>query len=183
MQTSFTEEQLKNKENKSSENILRKCVHCGMCNATCPTYGINGDELEGPRGRIYLIKDMLENNKPANKKIVQHIDSCLSCYSCMTTCPSGVNYMHLIDHGRNHIEETYKRPILDRLFRNILSYILPKPNVFFALTIATKIIKPFSFILPKFLKNTLNLIPNNIPTKKIKTQKIYPSESKKKLHE
>jgi glycolate oxidase iron-sulfur subunit len=181
MQTSFTEKQLKNKENKSSENILRKCVHCGMCNATCPTYGINGDELEGPRGRIYLIKDMLENNKPANKKIVQHIDSCLSCYSCMTTCPSGVNYMHLIDHGRNHIEETYKRPILDRLFRNILSYVLPKPNVFFALTIATKIIKPFSFILPKFLKNTLNLIPNNIPTKKIKTQKIYPSESKKKI--
>merc|ERR1712127_165972 len=101
----------------------------------------------------------------------------------MTTCPSGVNYMHLIDHGRNHIEETYKRPILDRLFRNILSFILPRPNVFFALTIATKIIKPFSFILPKFLKNTLNLIPNNIPTKKIKTQKIYPSESKKKLHE
>ena len=181
MQTSFTEEQLKNKENKSSENILRKCVHCGMCNATCPTYGINGDELEGPRGRIYLSKDMLENNKPANKKIVQHIDSCLSCYSCMTTCPSGVNYMHLIDHGRNHIEETYKRPILDRLFRNILSYVLPKPNVFFALTIATKIIKPFGFILPKFLKNILNLIPNNIPTKKIKTQKIYPSESKKKI--
>ena len=109
MQTSFTEKQLENKENKTSETILRKCVHCGMCNATCPTYGINGDELEGPRGRIYLIKDMLENNKPANKKIAQHIDSCLSCYSCMTTCPSGVNYMHLIDHGRNHVEETYKK--------------------------------------------------------------------------
>ena len=181
MQTSFTEDQLKNKENKSSENILRKCVHCGMCNATCPTYGISGDELEGPRGRIYLIKDMLENNKPANKKIAKHIDSCLSCYACMTTCPSGVNYMHLIDHGRNHVEETYKRPILDRMFRNILSYILPKPNVFLVLAIVTKIIKPFSFILPKFLKNTLNLIPNNIPTKKIKTQKIYPSESKKKI--
>jgi glycolate oxidase iron-sulfur subunit len=111
MQTSFTEKQLENKENKTSETILRKCVHCGMCNATCPTYGINGDELEGPRGRIYLIKDMLENNKPANKKIAQHIDSCLSCYSCMTTCPSGVNYMHLIDHGRNYVEETYKRTI------------------------------------------------------------------------
>ena len=100
---------------KSSEKILRKCVHCGMCNATCPTYGINGDELEGPRGRIYLIKDMLENNKPANKKIAKHIDSCLSCYSCMTTCPSNVNYMHLIDHGRNHIEKTYKREIKDFL--------------------------------------------------------------------
>ena len=130
MQTSFTDKQLENKENKSSESILRKCVHCGMCNATCPTYAINGNELEGPRGRIYLIKDMLENKKPANKKIAQHIDSCLSCYACMTTCPSGVNYMHLIDHGRNHVEETYKRPFLDRVFRNVLSYVLPKPNTF-----------------------------------------------------
>jgi glycolate oxidase iron-sulfur subunit len=181
MQTSFTEKQLENKENKSSESILRKCVHCGMCNATCPTYAINGDELEGPRGRIYLIKDMLENNKPANKKITKHIDSCLSCYSCMTTCPSGVNYMHLIDHGRNHVEETYKRPILDRLFRNILSYTLPKPNVFFILVLAVKIIKPFSFIMPQFLKNSLNLMPNKIPSKKMKTQKIYPSGSKKKI--
>ena len=86
-----------------------------MCNATCPTYEIIGDELDGPRGRIYLIKDMLENNKPANKKISKHIDRCLSCYACMTTCPSGVNYMHLIDHGRNHVEKTYKRPFLDRL--------------------------------------------------------------------
>jgi glycolate oxidase iron-sulfur subunit len=181
MQTSFTKQQLENKENKSSESILRKCVHCGMCNATCPTYAINGDELEGPRGRIYLIKDMLENNKPANKKIVKHIDSCLSCYGCMSTCPSGVNYMHLIDHGRNHVEETYKRPILDRLFRNILSYTLPKPNVFFALVLITKIIKPFSFMMPKFLRNSLNLMPDTIPTKQIKTQRIYPSESKKKV--
>ena len=110
MQTSFTENQLKDKDNKTSETIIRKCVHCGMCNATCPTYGINGEELEGPRGRIYLIKDMLENKKPATKQIAKHTDSCLSCYSCMTTCPSGVNYMHLIDHGRSHIEKTYKRP-------------------------------------------------------------------------
>jgi len=179
MQTSFTKQQLENKDNKSSENILRKCVHCGMCNATCPTYAINGNELEGPRGRIYLIKDMLENKKPANKKIAQHIDSCLSCYGCMTTCPSGVNYMHLIDHGRNYVEKTYKRPLLDRLFRNILSYTLPKPNVFLALVLLTKIIKPFSFILPEFLRNSLNLMPNKIPSKKIKNQKIYPSEGKK----
>jgi len=179
MQTSFTKQQLENKENKSSESILRKCVHCGMCNATCPTYAINGDELEGPRGRIYLIKDMLENNKPANQTITKHIDSCLSCYGCMTTCPSGVNYMHLIDHGRNHVEETYKRPLLDRLFRNILSYTLPKPNVFLFLAFATKIIRPFSFLMPEFLSNSLNLMPKKIPSKKIKTQKIYPSEGKK----
>ena len=180
MQTSFTEKQLENKENKTSETILRKCVHCGMCNATCPTYGINGDELEGPRGRIYLIKDMLENNKPANKKIAQHIDSCLSCYSCMTTCPSGVNYMHLIDHGRNYVEETYKRPLIDRTFRNILSFVLPRPKVFLTLVILTKFIKPFSFLMPRFLKNSLNLMPDSIPSKKIKTQKIYsPLDGKK----
>ena len=180
MQTSFSENQLKNKENKSSEEILRKCVHCGMCNATCPTYEILGDELDGPRGRIYLIKDMLENNKPANKKISKHIDRCLSCYACMTTCPSGVNYMHLIDHGRNHVEKTYKRPFLDRLMRSILSFILPNPRIFLAFAISTKIIRPFSFILPKFFKNSLNLMPNKIPSKKIKTQNIYPTLEKKK---
>ena len=156
MQTSFTENQLKDKDNKTSETIIRKCVHCGMCNATCPTYGINGEELEGPRGRIYLIKDMLENKKPATKQIAKHIDSCLSCYSCMTTCPSGVNYMHLIDHGRNYVEETYKRPFFDRLFRNILSFVLPRPKVFLLMAYFSKIIKPFSFLFPKFLKNALN---------------------------
>ena len=173
MQTSFTEDQLKEKDNKLSETIIRKCVHCGMCNATCPTYGINGDELEGPRGRIYLIKDMLENKKPANKKIAQHIDSCLSCYACMTTCPSGVNYMHLIDHGRNYVEETYKRPLLDRLFRNILSFVLPRPKVFLLMALFAKIIKPFSFLFPKFLRNALNLMPDKIPSKKFKEKKVY----------
>ena len=181
MQTSFTENQLKDKENKSSEEILRKCVHCGMCNATCPTYEITGNELDGPRGRIYLIKDMLENNKPANKKIATHIDRCLSCYACMTTCPSGVNYMHLIDHGRNHVEETYRRPFLERIMRNILSFTLPNPRIFLLLAISTKIIKPFSFFLPRFLKNSLSLMPNKIPKKKIKTQNIYPVHGKKTI--
>ena len=181
MQTSFTDKQLLDKDNKSSENILRKCVHCGMCNATCPTFLVNGNELEGPRGRIYLIKDMLENKKPANKKIVKHIDSCLSCYSCMTTCPSGVNYMHLIDHGRNYVEETYKRPFLDRIFRNILSYVLPRPKVFFTMAIISKFIKPFSFILPKFLKNSLDLMPSRIPSKKIKEKKVYEVVNGKKI--
>ena len=179
MQTSFTDKQLLDKDNKSSESILRKCVHCGMCNAICPTFCVNGEELEGPRGRIYLIKDMLENKKPANKKVVKHIDSCLSCYSCMTTCPSGVNYMHLIDHGRNYVEETYKRPFFDRLFRNVLSFVLPRPKVFLVLAYLTKLIKPFSFLLPTFLKNSLSLMPNKIPSKKIETQKIYKPESGK----
>ena len=146
METNFSKEQLKNQDNKSSEKIFRKCVHCGFCNATCPTYELLGDELDGPRGRIYLIKDMLENNKPANEKIVKHIDRCLSCYSCMTTCPSGVNYMHLIDHGRKHIEKTYKRPIVDRFTRIFLSKILAKPLNFKIIVILTRIIKPFRFL-------------------------------------
>ena len=130
MQTSFKKEQLENPEIQTSEKIFRKCVHCGMCNATCPTYQILGDELDGPRGRIYMIKDMLENNKPASEKIVKHLDRCLSCYSCLTTCPSGVDYMHLIDHGRNHIERTYKRPFFENLIRNSLAVILPRPSLF-----------------------------------------------------
>ena len=150
-----------------------------MCNATCPTYIVQGDELDGPRGRIYLIKDMLENNKPANKKIVKHLDRCLSCYACMTTCPSGVNYMHLIDHGRNHIERTYKRPFFQKIFRETLSIILPSPRLFKILTFFTKLIIPFKFILPGFLRNALSLMPKKIQKKKFKDQKFYKSTSGK----
>src|SRR6184192_2481420 len=101
-------------EGREAEAILRTCVHCGFCTATCPTYVLLGDELDGPRGRIYLIKEMLEHDRPATEMVVKHIDRCLSCLACMTTCPSGVNYMHLVDHGRRHIERTYRRPIIDR---------------------------------------------------------------------
>ena len=110
MQTKFTAEQLKDPAIARSNKILRACVHCGFCTATCPTYQVLGDELDSPRGRIYLIKDMLENDRPADAKTVKHIDRCLSCLACMTTCPSGVHYMHLVDHARAHIERTYKRP-------------------------------------------------------------------------
>ncbi len=181
MQTTFTEKQLKDKDNNSSEKIIRKCVHCGMCNATCPTYNILGDELDGPRGRIYLIKDMLENNKPANEKVAKHIDRCLSCYACMTTCPSGVNYMHLIDHGRNHVEATYKRPLFDRVLRLILSFTLPNPKIFRILAHMAKPLKLVSFILPSFFKNSLKLMPFNLPKKKLPEKKSYPSLSDKKI--
>ena len=110
MQTSFTLAQLADPHVAESEKILRACVHCGFCTATCPTYVLDGNELDSPRGRIYLIKDMLENERPATAEVVQHIDRCLSCLACMTTCPSGVHYMHLVDHARAHIEETYRRP-------------------------------------------------------------------------
>src|SRR5689334_967119 len=125
MQTNFTLAQLADADTAESEKILRTCVHCGFCNATCPTYVLLGDELDGPRGRIYLIKDMLENDRPATRQVVTHIDRCLSCLACMTTCPSGVHYMHLIDEGRRHIEKTYRRPTFERVLRGILAATMP----------------------------------------------------------
>ncbi len=137
MQTRFSPEQLRDPAMQASEKILRTCVHCGFCTATCPTYLLLGDELDSPRGRIYLIKDMLENGRPATPQVVKHIDRCLSCLSCMTTCPSGVHYMHLVDHARSYIEATYERPWHDRLLRRVLGAILPHPTLFrFALLAA-----------------------------------------------
>ncbi len=130
MQTSFSLAQLTDPDIKEADAILRACVHCGFCTATCPTYVLLGDELDSPRGRIYLIKDMLENDRPATPDIVKHIDRCLSCLACMTTCPSGVHYMHLVDHGRRRIAETYDRPLADRLVRSLLAAVLPHPGLF-----------------------------------------------------
>src|ERR1700709_1939550 len=125
MQTSFTLAQLADPDTAEADRILRSCVHCGFCTATCPTYVLLGDELDSPRGRIYLIKDMLESERPATADVVKHIDRCLSCLACMTTCPSGVHYMHLVDHARVRIEETYRRPPLDRWLRRLLGRVLP----------------------------------------------------------
>jgi len=180
MDTNFSEKQLEDKDNKSSEKILRKCVHCGFCNATCPTYNLLGNELDGPRGRIYLIKDMLEKNKPANEKIVKHIDRCLSCYSCMTTCPSGVNYMHLIDHGRSHIEKTYKRPFFDRLIRNFLSWSLSKSINFRIVSMLTLIAKPFNFFFPRKIREMIKLMPISFPKKTLATMEVYSPNNNKK---
>src|SRR6185295_3854223 len=125
MQTSFTLAQLADPGIAEADKILRACVHCGFCTATCPTYVLLGDELDSPRGRIYLIKDMLEHDRPATAEVVKHIDRCLSCLACMTTCPSGVHYMHLVDHARTHIAATYTRPLPDRLLRLLLLFVLP----------------------------------------------------------
>ena len=179
MQTNFSEDQLKDKDNKSTEKILRKCVHCGMCNATCPTFNILGDELDGPRGRIYLIKEMIEKKKVPTKKVVSHIDKCLSCYACMTTCPSGVNYMHLIDHGRNYVEKKYNRPFSERIFRDFLSKTLPKPNIFKFLILISKIGKIFKFLIPGTLGAMLDLSPKKIYGKTLKPQNIYKAERKR----
>src|SRR5580698_8034612 len=142
MQTTFTLTQLADPQNYASEKILRACVHCGFCTATCPTYVLLGDELDSPRGRIYLIKEMLENDAPATKEVVKHIDRCLSCLSCMTTCPSGVNYMHLVDHARDHIEETFRRPVADRLLRALLVKVLPDAKLFRMALIGALVARP-----------------------------------------
>ena len=130
MQTNFTAEQLRDPDTAASNQVLRSCVHCGLCTATCPTFLLLGDELDSPRGRIYLIKDMLETGRPATEEVVRHVDRCLSCLACMTTCPSGVNYMHLVDHARSYIERTYRRPWPERALRAVLGAVLPRPALF-----------------------------------------------------
>lgn len=147
MQTSFTPEQLEDPHVAESEKILRRCVHCGFCTATCPTYVTLGNELDSPRGRIYLIKDMLENGRDADEEVVTHIDRCLSCLACVTTCPSGVDYMHLVDHARAHIEHTYKRPLADRLTRSLLAAVLPYPSRFRTALALAKFGRPFAPLL------------------------------------
>ncbi|SMX24776.1 glycolate oxidase subunit GlcF [Boseongicola aestuarii] len=164
MQTTFTEEQLKIPAIKRSNEILRSCVHCGFCTATCPTYQVLGDELDSPRGRIYLIKDMLEHDRPADAKTVKHIDRCLSCLACMTTCPSGVHYMHLVDHARAHIEKTYKRPVFERVLRWTLAQILPYPMRFRVALLGAKMGRPFARFMPDpRLKAMLEMAPKTIP--------------------
>ena len=164
MQTNFTEAQLKIPALQRSNEILRACVHCGFCTATCPTYQVLGDELDSPRGRIYLIKDMLENDRPADAKTVKHIDRCLSCLACMTTCPSGVHYMHLVDHARAHIERTYKRPLMDRVLRWVLSRVLPYPKRFRLALLGAKIGRPLRFLMPDArLKAMLEMAPKQVP--------------------
>src|SRR6202453_5179088 len=148
MQTSFTLAQLADPDVAESEKILRACVHCGFCNATCPTYVLDGNELDSSRGRIYLIKEMLEHGRPATAEVVLHIDRCLSCLSCMTTCPSGVNYMHLVDHARAHIEETFRRPSGDRTIRALLAGILPYRRRFALALRAASLMKPLAARLP-----------------------------------
>ena len=164
MQTNFTDSQLQKPELQRANEILRACVHCGFCTATCPTYQVLGDELDSPRGRIYLIKDMLENSREPDEKTVQHIDRCLSCLACMTTCPSGVHYMHLVDHARAYIEENYDRPVKDRALRWVLSQILPYPTRFRVALLLAKIARPFRGLVPDArLRAMLDMAPKVIP--------------------
>lgn len=163
MQTNFTPEQLRDPDTARSNQVLRNCVHCGFCTATCPTYQLLGDERDSPRGRIYLIKDMLENGRKPDAQTVKHIDRCLSCLSCMSTCPSGVHYMHLVDHARAYIEEHYDRPFTDRALRAILSWVLPYPARFRVAIRLGQIGRVFAPLLPGRLRQMTEFVPKSLP--------------------
>ena len=181
MQTSFTLAQLLDPQIASSEKILRACVHCGFCTATCPTYVLLGDELDSPRGRIYLIKEMLEQDKPATREVVKHIDRCLSCLACMTTCPSGVNYMHLVDYARERIEKTYKRPLADRLVRGLLTRVLVDPALFRLSVVAGLVTRPLAPVLDLLGMHRLAAMLRLTPRRRLsppidRVGKIYPAQ-------
>ncbi|WP_293441292.1 glycolate oxidase subunit GlcF [Planktotalea sp.] len=164
MKTEFSDVQMQDPSIQRSNKILRSCVHCGFCTATCPTYQVLGDELDSPRGRIYLIKDMLETGREPDAKTVGHIDRCLGCLACMSTCPSGVHYMHLIDHARNYIEENYKRPLSERALRWVLTLVLPYPTRFRVALLGAKMARPFvRFIPDKRLRAMIAIAPKQVP--------------------
>ncbi|MBS0531088.1 MAG: glycolate oxidase subunit GlcF [Proteobacteria bacterium] len=176
MKTEFTLAQLADPDIAEADKILRKCVHCGFCTATCPTYVLLGDELDSPRGRIYLIKEMLEKDKPPTAEVVKHIDRCLSCLACMTTCPSGVNYMHLVDQARVKVEKEYVRPLPERLLRAVLAFVLPRPKLFRLSMILARLARPLAVLLPssppgattptffRRIKAMLALAPASLPS-------------------
>jgi glycolate oxidase iron-sulfur subunit len=186
MQTNFTPAQLQDPHIQVANQILRKCVHCGFCTATCPTYVLLGDELDSPRGRIYLIKDMLERGEAATPETVKHIDRCLSCLSCMTTCPSGVHYMHLIDDARAHVEKTYKRPLFERALRGLLAFLMPRPGLFKAALILSQLVRPLAPLIERLgdrrLSSLLALVPKDTPPPEMIGQPgVYPAEGKTRM--
>ncbi|HUZ67110.1 MAG TPA: glycolate oxidase subunit GlcF [Beijerinckiaceae bacterium] len=180
MQTAFSPALLADPAMAQSEKIIRTCVHCGFCTATCPTFLLLGDELDSPRGRIYLMKDMLEKNRPADARTVLHVDRCLSCLSCMTTCPSGVNYMHLVDHARAYIEATYKRPLPDRALRALLAFVLPKPGLFRLALLGARLARPVAPLLPGRLKALVAMAPTALPAASpVDRPQVFPALGRK----
>ncbi|MGF1640570.1 MAG: glycolate oxidase subunit GlcF [Rhodospirillales bacterium] len=182
MRTQFSEARLADPDVREVDQILRSCVHCGMCTATCPTYVLLGDELDSPRGRIYLAKGMLENDRPATPSVVKHIDRCLTCLSCMTTCPSGVHYAHLVDHARVHIEKTYVRPLPERLLRWMLATVVPNPKLFRLSLIGGRLGRPFARFLPGRLKGMVTMAPDRLsPPSDVDRPQVFAAEGPKRM--
>jgi glycolate oxidase iron-sulfur subunit len=188
MKTEFSLAQLADPDIAEANKILRACVHCGFCTATCPTYVLLGDELDSPRGRIYLIKEMLEKNRPPTQEVVKHIDRCLSCLACMTTCPSGVNYMHLVDQARVRIEKDYVRPLTERALRAVLAWVLPRPGWFRLSMILARLGRPLAAVLPgpragsatptlsSRIKAMLALAPGSLPAPGAAGGSVFPAQ-------
>lgn len=182
MRTEFTAEQLADPGVAACNDILRACVHCGFCTATCPTYQLLGDERDSPRGRIYLIKEMLESGRDADAETVTHIDRCLSCLACMTTCPSGVHYMHLVDHARVHIEKTHRRPLLDRGLRWLLARLIPNPALFRLSLMGAKLGKPFAPLFTGRMRAMLELAPDRIaPPSRLDDPQSHPAKGARRM--
>ncbi len=181
MQTNFSLAQLADPNVAECEQILRKCVHCGFCTATCPTYVTLGDELDSPRGRIYLIKNFLESDAPPSDTLVKHVDRCLSCLSCMTTCPSGVNYMHLVDHARTAIEDQYRRPLAEVWLRKLLAWVLPRPRLFRLSLFGAKLARPFAALAPGRLRGLLAMAPKVLPAADfLDRRQVFPAEGERR---
>ncbi len=159
MQTQFSADRLADPLIQEANDILRTCVHCGFCLATCPTYVLLGDELDSPRGRIYLAKTMLETDRPATPAVVKHFDRCLTCLSCQTTCPSGVTYGPLLDRARMHAEATHSRPAGDRLLRRLLGFLVPRPALFRLAVLGGKLSRPLAGLLPGRMKGMVTMAP------------------------
>lgn len=192
MKTEFSLAQLADPDIAEADKILRACVHCGFCTATCPTYVLLGDELDSPRGRIYLIKEMLEKDQPPTAEVVKHIDRCLSCLACMTTCPSGVNYMHLVDQARARIEQQYARPWPERALRAVLALVLPRPGLFRASMILARLARPLASLLPtpkaappvpsffRRIKAMLALAPGRLPPPGAASGSVFPAQGRRR---
>jgi glycolate oxidase iron-sulfur subunit len=192
MKTEFTLEQLADPNIREADKILRACVHCGFCTATCPTYVLLGDELDSPRGRIYLIKEMLEKNAKPTADVVKHVDRCLSCLACMTTCPSGVNYMHLVDQARVRIAEQYVRSLGERVLRVVLALVLPRPELFRWSLVLARIGRPFAGLLPgakgdlvnpsflRRIKAMLSLAPQRLPPRGASAGEVFPATGERR---
>jgi glycolate oxidase iron-sulfur subunit len=192
MKTEFSLAQLADPDIAEADKILRACVHCGFCTATCPTYVLLGDELDSPRGRIYLIKEMLEKDRPPTRDVVKHIDRCLSCLACMTTCPSGVNYMHLVDQARVRIEQQYARPLTERTLRAVLALVLPRPDLFRLSMVLARIARPLAALLPtpetfsatptllSRIKAMLALAPGRLPPPGAAAGSVFPPLGKRR---
>lgn len=177
MQTSFTPAQLTDPRIADANTILRKCVHCGFCTATCPTFVLLGDELDSPRGRIYMIREMLQTGRPPTAQVVKHVDRCLSCLSCMTTCPSGVHYMHLVDQARARIEDTFERPLPERWLRRLLAFVVPNPAVFRLALIGAWLARPLKFLMPGRLKGMVAMAPKSLASPSaVDRPQAFPAE-------